>query len=212
MLSLIYQGLVIVILLTFSFGPGFFATINTGIKYGYKQGSLLALGIVLSDLFVCFLIVVLVHFGTISLLQSPRAQTFSGILGGIILVVFGALYFKKHVTPAEETIDIGHQGPHPSLIILKGFFLNLFNPAVWLLWLGNVTAIGKSVDYSLIKMSIFFSITLVAVLLVEFWKVYLAGKIKHYLTDRLMTIINYITGTILIVFGLVLIYNHFFSK
>ena len=53
---------------------------------------------------------------------------------------------------------------------------------------------------------------LTAVLFVELAKVYLANKIKHILTDRLMTVVNYITGTALIIFGLVLIYNHYFAN
>ena len=211
-LNLIYQGLIIIILLTFSFGPAFFALINTGIKHGYKPGSLLATGIVLSDFFLCVAICLIVHFGAINLLHSDKAQTFSAIIGGIILIVFGAFYFRKKPAPkSEKTIDLGYQQPHPGLILLKGFVLNLFNPAVWFLWLGNVTAISKQLDYSLIKMILFFSIVLLATLAVELTKVYLAGKIKKYLTDRLMTIVNYITGGSLMIFGFVLIYNHFFQ-
>ena len=186
--------------------------INTGIKHGYKPGSLLAIGIVSSDFFLCMLICLLVHFGAINLLHSEKAQTFSAIIGGIILIVFGAFYFKKHVTKSETAIDIEYQAPHPSLMLLKGFVLNLFNPTVWFLWLGNVTAVSKSLDYSFPKMFIFFSIVLAAVLFVELAKVSLADKIKIYLTDKLMTIVNYITGSILVIFGLVLIYNHYFSK
>ena len=205
MLGLIYQGLIIVILLTFSFGPAFFSLINTGIKHGYKPGSLLAIGIVSSDFFLCMMICLLVHFGAINLLHSEKAQTFSAIIGGIILIVFGAFYFKKHVTKSETSIDIEYQAPHPSLMLLKGFILNLFNPTVWFLWLGNVTAVSKSLDYSFIKMFIFFSIVLAAVLFVELAKVSLADKIKIYLTDKIMTLVNYITGSILVIFGLVLI-------
>jgi threonine/homoserine/homoserine lactone efflux protein len=200
-----------VILLTFSFGPAFFALINTGIKYGYKTGSLLAAGIVISDFVLCVIISLVVHFGAISLLHSEQAQTFSAIIGGIILIVFGAFYFKKHVSKSDASIDIGYQAPHPSLMILKGFILNLFNPAVWFLWLGNVTAISKTLDYSMLRMLIFFSIVLGATLAVEMTKVYLAVKIKRYLTDRLMTTINYLTGSALIIFGIILIYNHFFQ-
>ena len=210
--SLIYQAIIIILLLTFSFGPAFFATINAAIKYGFKQGSLLALGIILSDLFLCSTVAVLVYLGAINFLESEKAQTFAGILGGIILIVFGAFYFKKHVSISDETIEMKVSEPHPSLIILKGFALNLFNPTVWFLWIGNVTAIGKTVDYSILKMGIFFSVTLSLILLIEIGKVYLAGKIKHFLTDRLMTIVNYITGSALIIFGLLLIYNYFFSK
>ena len=212
-LSLIYQALIIIVLLTFSFGPAFFSLINTGIKYGYRTGSLLATGIVLSDFMLCIAICVVVHLGAINLLHSEKAQTFSSIIGGIILIVFGAFYFRKQI-PVKETnsFDVYYTKPKASLMILKGFVINLFNPAVWFLWLGNVTAISNILDYSVVKMIVFFSIVLVATLIVELTKVHLAGKIKRYLTNKLMTIINYITGTALIVFGIILIYNHYFNK
>ena len=210
--SLIYQGFVIIFLMTFSFGPAFFSLINTGIKHGYKPGSLLAIGIVSSDFFLCLIMCLLVHFGAVNLLQDEKAKTFSAIIGGIILIVFGAFYFKKHVTKSDTVIDIDYQAPHPSLMLLKGFLLNLFNPAVWFLWLGYVTAISKSLDYSIVKMIVFFSIVIASILFVELAKVSLAAKIKHYLTDKIMTIVNYITGTILIICGLALIYNHYFAN
>ncbi len=211
-LSLIYQAIVIILLLTFSFGPAFFALINTGIKFGYKTGSFLAAGVVLSDFFLCLLVCVLVHFGMANLLHSEKAQTFFAIIGGIILIVFGAFFFKKIPVKTDDVIDIENQLPSPKLMLLKGFFLNLFNPTVWLLWLANVTAISKTLDYSMFKMVVFFSIVLGAVLFVELFKVKLAGKIKNYLTNKIMTIVNYITGSALIIFGLILIYNHYFNK
>ena len=210
--SLIYQAIVIILLLTFSFGPEFFALINTGIKFGYKTGSFLALGVILSDFFLCLLICLLVHFGMANLLHSEKTQTFFAIIGGIILIVFGAFFFKKQPVKTDEIIEIENQLPSPKLMLLKGFLLNLFNPTVWLLWLANVTAISKTLEYSLIKMILFFSIVLGAVLLVELFKVKLAGKIKNYLTDKIMTIVNYITGSALIIFGLILIYNHYFNR
>ncbi len=209
-LSLISLALIMIILLTCSFGPGFFSLINTGIKYGYKTGSILALGIVLSDLLVCLGICFVVYLGAINLLQSEKAQTFSGIIGGVILIIFGSFHYRKHVSSPETAIKIST--PKASLVLLKGFLLNLFNPAVWFLWLGNVTAIGKIFDYSFIKMFLFFSVVLVGTLSVELTKVYLAGKIKKYLTDRLMTTVNFITGSALIFFGVYLIYRYYFSK
>ncbi|MBA4239386.1 MAG: hypothetical protein C0448_01580 [Sphingobacteriaceae bacterium] len=211
-LSLTYQAIVIILLLTFSFGPAFFALINTGIKFGYRTGSFLAIGVVMSDFFLCLLVCVLVHFGMANLLHSEKTQTFFAIIGGIILIVFGAFFFKKIPVKTDDVIDIENKLPSPRLMFFKGFFLNLFNPTVWLLWLANVTAISKTFDYSMVKMLLFFSIVLVAVLFVELFKVKLAGKIKNYLTNRIMTIVNYITGVALIIFGLILIYNHYFNK
>lgn len=211
-LSLTYQAIVIILLLTFSFGPAFFALINTGIKFGYRTGSFLAIGVVMSDFFLCLLVCVLVHFGMANLLHSEKTQTFFAIIGGIILIVFGAFFFKKIPVKTDDVIDIENKLPSPRLMFFKGFFLNLFNPTVWLLWLANVTAISKTFEYSMVKMLLFFSVVLAAVLFVELFKVKLAGKIKNYLTNRIMTIVNYITGTALIIFGLILIYNHYFNK
>ena len=211
-LSLTYQALVIILLLTFSFGPAFFALINTGIKFGYRTGSFLAIGVVMSDFFLCLLVCALVHFGMANLLHSEKTQTFFAIIGGIILIVFGAFFFKKIPVKTDDVIDIENQLPSPRLMFFKGFFLNLFNPTVWLLWLANVTAISKTLQYSMFKMIVFFSIILGAVLFVELFKVKLAGKIKNYLTNKIMMIVNYVTGTALILFGLLLIYNHYFNK
>jgi threonine/homoserine/homoserine lactone efflux protein len=209
MISLIYQTVVIVILLSFSFGPAFFALLNTSIKHGSKEGSLLAIGVVLSDLFVCLLVIYLISLGATRYIQDEKNQRFMGIMAGVLLVVFGSFYFKKPVKKSEDTIELA--SPSTKNLILKGFFLNLLNPAVWLLWLGNVTAVSKTFDYSVIKMLIYFGITLGLVLTVEIFKASLASKIKRYLTERLMRIFNYTTGVLLIAFGIGLMYKHYFS-
>ncbi len=198
------------LLLTFSFGPAFFALINTGIKHDYKHGAVLAGGVVLSDLFVCLIVIFSVHFGAINFLQDEKNQRFAGIVAGIILCVFGAFHYRKPIKRSEENIEI--KAPSDIKLLLKGFFLNLFNPAVWFLWLGNVTGVGKSFNYSVVKMIIYFSIVLGLVFTVELFKIFLAGKIKKFLTDKTMHLINIITGTLLIIFGVVLIYNHFFHE
>jgi len=209
MISLIYQTVVIVILLSFSFGPAFFALLNTSIKHGSREGSLLAIGVVLSDLFVCLLVIYLISLGATRYIQDEKNQRFMGIMAGVLLVVFGSFYFKKPVKKSEDTIELA--SPSTKNLILKGFFLNLLNPAVWLLWLGNVTAVSKTFDYSVIKMLIYFGITLGLVLTVEIFKASLASKIKRYLTEKLMRMFNYTTGVLLIAFGIGLMYRHYFT-
>lgn len=209
-LSLIYQTIVIVFFLTFSFGPAFFALINTGIKDGYKTGSLLALGVVLSDFVVSILMIFLVSFGATSLIQDEKSQRFMGILAGIILIIFGAFHFRDQ-GQQDKNATIEVKSPSTAAMILKGFFLNSLNPAVWLLWLGNVTAVSKTLKYSIVRMIIYFSITLALVLLVELAKVSASNKLKMILTPRIMHVVNVITGGLLIIFGVVLIYNHYFE-
>jgi threonine/homoserine/homoserine lactone efflux protein len=207
-LSLIYQTIVIVLLLTFSFGPAFFALINTGIKYGYRTGSLLAAGVVLSDFVVCLLIILLVSVGAGNFIHDDKTQRFMGILAGLVLVVFGTVHFRQPLPARDAALDIM---PSTHSMLLKGFFLNSLNPAVWLLWLGNVTAVSKNMEYSAAKMIVYFSITLALVLFVELAKVKAANSLKRILTQRTMYMVNVITGGLLVIFGLVLIYNHYFE-
>jgi len=207
-LSLISQTIIIVLLLTFSFGPAFFALINTGIKHGYKSGSFLAMGVVASDFVVCLIIILLVHLGLTNLIHDEKNQRFMGILAGVLLIIFGAFYFRRPVEKSDDAIEV--KVPSVSAMLFKGFFLNSLNPAVWLLWLGNVTAVSKTLNYSIINMLIYFSITLGIVLMVEFGKAYAANKLKQILTDKLMHAVNFVTGLLLVIFGLVLIYNHYF--
>lgn len=208
-LSLIYQTIVIVLLLTFSFGPAFFALINTGIAHGYKTGSLLAVGVVASDFLLCLLMIFLIHFGASNFIHDEKSQRFMGILAGIVLIVFGAIHFREPIPKKDSVIEI--TTPSAKAMIIKGFLLNCLNPAVWLLWLGNVTAVSKTLRYSVFNMILYFSITLGLVLLVELGKVSVSGKLKQVLTPKTMYVVNVITGGLLVIFGLVLIYNHFFD-
>ena len=156
-LTLIYQTLIIVLFLSFSFGPSFFALLNAAIKYGYKPGSFIAFGIFLSDLMVCLLIIFLVHLGATNFFHDEESKRFIGIVAGVLLIVFGAFHFKKQDVITELAIEI--KTPAPTLMILKGFFLNTLNPAIWLLWLGNVTIISKTLNYSVVKMIFYFSLS-----------------------------------------------------
>ncbi|MDX2171835.1 MAG: LysE family transporter [Bacteroidota bacterium] len=209
-LSLITQTLIIVLFLTFSFGPAFFALINIGLKHGYRSGSILAIGIVVSDFLLCIIIILLVHYGATNIIQDEKNQRFMGILAGIILIVFGALYFRKPINRSDESLEI--KAPSGRAMLIKGFLLNILNPAVWVIWLGNVTAVSKTLDYKVYKMILYFGITLGLVLLVELAKISLSTKLKQFLTDKIMVTINRITGALLIIFGSLLIYNHFFGK
>jgi len=207
-LTLIYQTVIIALLLTFSFGPAFFALLNTSIKHGRREGSLLATGVILSDMFVCVIVIFLISLGATNFIQDEKNQRFMGILAGLVLVVFGSFYFKKPVTGTNTTIEI--QSPTAWVLLLKGFFLNILNPTVWLLWLGNVTAVSKTLEYSKLNMLIYFGLTLGLTWGIEISKANLAGKIKKYLTDKLMHSINVATGILLVIFGIVLVYTHYF--
>ena len=135
-----------------------------------------------------------------------------GILAGIVLIIFGVVHFRQPDQKNKEATIESSKGPSAGSMILKGFLLNSLNPTVWLLWLSNVTLVSKTLEYKVLNMVVYFSITLGLVLLVELAKISAAGKLKKVLTRKTMRVINFITGALLIVSGLVLIYNHFFEN
>lgn len=238
MFAAIYEGIILGLILAFSFGPGFFALINTGIKYGFKSGAALAIGIFLSDLALVLLIFVLLSFGAQGVLNDPKSQSFIGVVGGIVLIVYGSfnLFSKPPKTDAQIDdangvthlnieADIQVPGekkimdripkpkdnlPHPFLLGVKGFFINLLNPFVWIFWMATATTVGSKFEFSTLKIMVFFTFTLGVVLSTDLLKAFVSFKIKRFLTPRLMKIVNIISGVILIAFGFYLIYKIYF--
>ncbi|HPQ09647.1 MAG TPA: LysE family transporter [Bacteroidia bacterium] len=214
--SLIYQSVIILILLTFSFGPSFFSLINYSIKKGFRPSSFLAIGVVSSDFFICLLTVFLVHYGFTEWIDNPKNQRFAGIIAGIILIVIGSFYLKKDTPKEIDTVDADEfaikNETKPVLLVIKGFVINLFNPAVWFLWLGNVTIISNFFNHSLPKIIIYFAFLNAMVLLIEIFKLYLGNQLKKILNKKIIYIINVFTGITLLIFGIYLIYNYYFEK
>ncbi len=214
--SLIYQSIIIVIILTFSFGPSFFSLINYSIKKGFKSASMLAIGVVGSDLFICLFNIFIVHYGFTEWINDAKNQRFAGILAGIILIIFGSFYFKRdseiQTSDEIETSFSIKNETHPFWLVVKGFVLNLFNPAVWFLWLGNVTIISNFFNHAFVKVLIYFSILNAIIFSVEIFKIYLANKIKKIINQQVVHTISVVTGAALIIFGIYLIYNYYFEK
>jgi threonine/homoserine/homoserine lactone efflux protein len=237
MFDAIYQGILLGLALSCTFGPGFFALINTGIRYGFRSGAALATGIFLSDLALVLLIFVLLSLGAQGLLSNPKSQSFIGVVGGIILIVYGSfnLYSKPPKTEAQidDPTGVNHLNietdvqskaekklidkitqteklPSAFLLGIKGFFINLLNPFVWIFWMATATTVGSKFEFSYVKIIIFFAFCLGVIFSADLLKAFVSNKIKRFLTPRLMKIVNMISGVVLIGFGFYLIYKIYF--
>jgi threonine/homoserine/homoserine lactone efflux protein len=82
--------------------------------------------------------------------------------------------------------------------------MNTLNPAVFLIW---VAASTGTVEDTIQQRIIFFATCLIFVLGSDIAKVFLAGKIRNRLTPRNIHIIGRINGLILIVLGLLIIWD-----
>ena len=203
----IWEGMILGLTLAifFGFGPALFALIQTSIHRGLWSGFLLALGIFLSDL----ALVALCFLGAINIMTKPENHLVFGIISGIILILFGFFTFRKKVEIADADNDNDASRPGPVTFILKGFFLNVANPFVWIFWMGVVVGITANYGGHVPDLMMFFSATLLTVLATDLLKCFGSYKIKKFLTVRLIQWVNRIAGIGLALFGVYLIVRVF---
>ncbi len=202
----LYKGLGLGFALCISIGPSFFALIKTSIDNGYRSGVALAIGIFISDL----LCVALAYLGASQLFMNPQNKIYIGIIGGTILVVFGVFYFFQSNPAAATDKKIEIKKVNLWWMMLKGFILNTFNPAVIMLWVAWVGLISSNEEFKQIHLIIFFATSLLVVLFTDILKSVAANKIRRYLTPFILKWLNRLVGTILIIVGLNLIYKVFY--
>jgi threonine/homoserine/homoserine lactone efflux protein len=93
-------------------------------------------------------------------------------------------------------------------VFASGFIINTLNPGVILFWLGNATVL--SLTHTLQERLIIFSVCLLVNMSADVLKVMMAGKLRSRLNLHTLSIINKISGTILIGFGIALLWGVLF--
>lgn len=179
-------------------GPVFFLLLNSSIQYGFKAAVAVALGIIFSDI-VC---VALCYFGLSSFILVQQYQFWIGSIGSILLFVMGVSYVLKKVSP---TILFSIEPKRLSDFFLKGFGINFFNPFVFVVWIG-VYNYGKYAYPEDRMLLIFISAVLAGILTTDLLKVFLSKKVKRFVSLQRLTLLFKITGCILILFSIRLLY------
>lgn len=217
MLKSFFEGALFIGLpMAFMFGPAFFALLQTTVQRNLRSGIFLAFGILLSD----STLVALSFLGVLQLLSAPSNQLLVGIVGGIILICFGIYSFsrKVHIDEDGNLNDnaIGVKTLGPFTYILKGFFLNIMNPFLFIWWIGMMSFVSSNYRFDQHSIIVFFAGALFTVFSTDVLKCMVARRIrKIFLKPKVITLINKGIGIILMVFGVVLIvrvlYDYFIN-
>lgn len=185
--------------LSLMLGTVFFTLIQSSIDNGYKSGALIALGVVFSDI----LFIAVAAFGVSFIPNISHLSFYGYLLGGIMLVVMGiASFFKKPQTPTYPKTGIGGVLFYTS----KGFFLNVLNPVNFFAWVALATQL-KVIGYQQDRMLVFFVGCLLAIFLMEVIISIFADKLKKYFSNKVLQIINYVSGSVFFAFGISLIWQ-----
>ena len=223
----------------FGFGPAFFLLIQTSISKGFKTALLFDSGVLLSDI----LVVILMMMTSIQLtLNGSGNMVVAGITAGLIIIGFGIFtYYSKpekivarsekksaqleevekkfekldqHLDKIDEKLDIKREGPRWYVYLSKGFVMNIFNPFVWVFWMGTVATVNGSEVYdgNDYLEALFFMGTFATVFAIDILKIVGAYSLKRFFTERRMKILNQGTGIVLAICGLFLIIRVIFFR
>lgn len=194
------QGMILGFTLAALLGPALFTLLQTSIHRGWRSGIFLATGIIISD----FSVLMLAYLGALQIINKKDNYLIAGIIGGIILILFGIYTFNRKVHFDENNNPVEIKVAGPLTYILKGYFLNIMNPFVWFFWISAMVGVSSNFGDDKHSIIIFFSGTLSVVFATDILKVLVASKLKKYLNGRILLLINHAVGILLVVFGIFL--------
>jgi threonine/homoserine/homoserine lactone efflux protein len=191
-------------LLSFMIGPVFFVLLETSATKGLRAALIFDLGVILADI----LFITVAYFSSFQLLQNLSNQPGLYVFGGVILLIYGIITFKKkQVKLRNEDVKIT-SSDYFSLFV-KGFLLNFINIGVLVFWLGIIIIVGPSLENNSERIIVFFTAMIAAYFVTDLFKILLAKQLRKKLTPRRIFLVKKGLGIILMVCGVVLIIKGF---
>lgn len=204
MLESVIKGFGLGMILAISVGPVIFTILKQSLNNGQKGGFSFVAGVWFSDI----LLVVISNLFSNLVISALEFQSTIAYIGAAFVISMGMyyLFFKKVNFGEDKNVILVQFGKKAfTKAFMSGFLINTLNPSVMLFWLINATAFAAS--NTSIERFLIFSVCLGVNILADILKVVLAAKVRHNLTPHNINIINKVSGTILIGFGLTIIYG-----
>jgi threonine/homoserine/homoserine lactone efflux protein len=204
MIDALLKGLALGSILALSVGPVIFTIIKQSLNNGREGGFSFVAGVWVSDI---LLIILSNAFSEWVKALLQYKQTI-GYIGSLFLIAMGLFYlFLKKVQLNQQA---GGEEPRfrkrdIAKIFSSGFLINTLNPSVLLFWLINATAFA--VTHSFRDRVLIFTVCMVFNMLADALKVLLAGKLRKKLTLHNLSLVNKISGVILVGFGIALLWG-----
>jgi threonine/homoserine/homoserine lactone efflux protein len=187
-------------------GPAFFMLLETSIKKGVRAALSLDAGVLFSD--IVYIGIAYFFYNEVSSLTEGNNKGWIQVVGGAILITFGIITAVK--TPKEDVkvdfIEKVHKPRDYWFLFLKGFVLNSVNPMVIFYWFGVITIAASKIDSDASSdILLFITIILSTFFCFDLLKIFGAKKLRPFITPFVMKQMNRFTGSILVIFGVVLI-------
>lgn len=201
MIDALLKGFAISLLLIFSVGPIVFTIIKQSINNGHAGGFSFVAGVWISDL----LMILLSNAFSQLVSELLNFKLVIGFTGSVFLMGMGAyyLFFKKLVMRSVDDAAIRVSAGTHAKLVASGFLLNTLNPAVIAFWLTTATTLA--ISNTVKERIIIFSTCILINFGADVFKVMLAGKLSKKLNHKNIVLINRISGSLLLIFGIILL-------
>ena len=186
--------------LSFMIGPVFFILIETSITKGIKAALTFDLGVILAD--ITFILIA--YYSSFKLLSKIKDDPAWFIFGGGIMATYGVVsYVKlKKLNKAEIHIETSNYKNNYFSLFAKGYLLNFINIGVLGFWLAIIITMGPEMDMVPDRLFLFFSYVILAYLVTDIFKIFLAKQLQSKLTPKNILKVKKISSILLIVFGI----------
>ncbi len=195
--------------LIMGFGPSFFTLIQTSINKGFKSAMLLDIGIILNDIMVVALMMMTnIQFN----ITDEKNLLLPGIAASVILIIFGIytytlspnkiIHISENNNQKIEKIEEKYDDARWYVYLSKGFVINIFNPFVWIFWITCVATASSNFGGNKYSLFVFFVGVFATTLFFDTLKALGAYSLKRFFTEKMLKLLNQVTGVALIIFGL----------
>ena len=184
----------------FIMGPVFWVLLETSITKGLRAAVAFDIGVILADV----LFIVATYYGSVKLFLSESNKDGLFVLGGTIILLFGAyswLTRKKE----EEKIEVTESKHNYIGLAAKGFAINIFNVGVLIFWGGVTIVAGPSTGKDPLSFVLFFSIVILAYFITDLGKIVIAKQLKVFINGKTIVFVKSLLALILVISGIVLI-------
>lgn len=198
------EGIALGLMLTIMLGPILIALIQTSLENGGTAGLAVGLGIWVSDL----LIIASSYFALNligDIVQGGGFRYWLGLVGGLVLIIFGTGAFLKKVKIGPEKKYF--TAKNYAGFWMKGFLVNTINPFTFIFWLGVISTYVIARKINGVQAFIFLGSILATIVITDSIKIILAKKIKAKMQSHQLQWFNRIAGVGLFLFGIYLIYR-----
>lgn len=186
-------------------GPVFFLLLETSIRKGVRAALAFDCGVFLSD--IIYIMLAYVFYAEVSKLTSGDNSHLIQLFGGIIFLIFGLVtLLKKPKGLANDDAESINQTKDYLMLGLKGFLLNFVNPAVIFYWFSVIALGAKKGEHGELgdHILLYIVILLITFFAIDVLKIIGAKKLRPFITERVLTGLNRLTGLIILISGIVL--------